>query len=117
MDRKVGAAVPLSVGGWAVVSTEAYLHTKWYPDPSSLLAGWMRIMDRHGPHTDAGLQLPLSRFTDAGKPASVNRESGGCFAYLCRLRTKWYPTVWPQYTNVTCRQTDRQTDRQRSDSI
>jgi len=27
-----------------------------------------------------------------------------------------YPTVWPQYTNVTDSQTDRQ-DRQRSDSI
>ena len=27
-----------------------------------------------------------------------------------------HPTVWPQYTNVTDRQTDRQ-DRERSDSI
>jgi len=28
-----------------------------------------------------------------------------------------HPTVWPQYTNVTYRQTDRQKDRQRSYSI
>jgi len=28
-----------------------------------------------------------------------------------------HPTVWPQYTNVTERQTDRQTDRQRYDNI
>jgi len=27
-----------------------------------------------------------------------------------------YPTVWPQYTNVTERQTDRQTHRQQCDS-
>jgi len=43
MGRKVGAAVPLYVGGelgphLTVARAEAYLLTKWYPDPSNCLA-------------------------------------------------------------------------------
>jgi len=45
MDQKVGAVVPLSVGwgSWDPIQhnvawTEAYLRTKWYPDPFSRLA-------------------------------------------------------------------------------
>jgi len=91
-----------------VTWAEAYLQTKWYPDPSSHLAT-----------TDMGQKAV---YTDT---ESVNRKSGGLCTFL------WggagspsntilpgsrptsvpsgiliHPTVWPQYSNVTDR-TDR----------
>ena len=118
MGRKVGAGVPLSGGGAGsssnnVAWTEAYLRTKWNPDPSSHLA----TIDMGCIYTDAGFR----------------RQSRGCYALSVGgagslSNTIWpslratsipsdiliHPTVWSQYTNVTDRQ-DR-TDGQRSDS-
>jgi len=57
MGRKVGAAVPLSVGGAGspsntVTWAEAYLHTKWHRDPSNVLPQYTNVTDRQDRQTE-----------------------------------------------------------------
>ena len=110
MGRSVrGAAVPLSVGGAGSPSNtmlpgpiEAYLRTKWYPDPSSRLATiymGRKVGELLCPFP-GGLGSPSNTLSPGPRPT--------CMPSFILI----HPTVWPQYTNVTDR-----TDRQRSDSI
>ena len=72
---------------------EAYLRTKWHPDPCSRLAttdmgrklGAVPLLGELGPHL-------TQRGQGGGQPSGILIDA----------------TVWPQYTNVADRQTDRQ---------
>ena len=112
MGRKVEAVVPISGGGGAgspsnsVAWVEAYLRTKWHLDQSSRLTT-----------IDMGRTLGLLRPFWGGAGSPFNAICGLAETYssipsgiLIR------PTSWPQYTNLTDRQTE-QTNRQRSDSL
>ena len=71
---------------------------KWYPDPSSRLAtiDMGRKVGAAAPLSVGGGQLgPHLTMSPGPKPTSV--PSGILI----------HPAVWPQYTNVTDRQTDR----------
>jgi len=87
---------------------EAYLHTKWNFDLCSHLAA-----------ADMGRKLGGCAPLGGGAGCPSNTMWPGprptCMSSFILIRE----TVWPQYTNVTDRQTgqERQTDRQRSDSI
>jgi len=111
-----GLCPPLFVGRWVpilhkVAWAETYLHTKWHLSPSS-----------HSATTDMARKLGgCAHFIGGwGAGSQSNTMWSGprptCMPSFILIR----PTVWPQYTNVTDRQTDRQPDRQdrqRSDSI
>ena len=105
---KSGGAMPLFTGSWIpilhnVASAEVYLPTKWHLDPSSHLAT-----------TDMGRKLgavPLlegARFPSNTMCPGPRPTSTPSFILM-------HPTVWPQYTNITGRQTDRR--GQQSDSM
>jgi len=121
MGQKLGGGgcALCSGGSWVPIEqkvawAEAYLRTKCHLSPSSRLAT-----------TDIGRKLggvPLWGGW-AGSPSNTMwpGPSSTCMKIFILIRQ----TVWPQYTNVTDRQTERQTDRtvqdrtdrQRSDSI
>jgi len=94
MGQKL-AAVPLFGGGGSAVSAsskmwpgEAYLSTKWQLDPSSHLAT-TDMVRKFG-------ATPL--WGGAGGSPSNTMWSGPSLILI-------HPSVWPQYTNVTDRQT------------
>jgi len=101
MGRKLGAAVPLFRRGqlgphvtqYGMAWAEAYPRTKWHLDPYGRFAT-----------TDMGRKLGAVSLLggEAGSPSN-SMWPGPSFILI-------HPTVWPQYTNVTDRQTDRQTD-------
>jgi len=86
-----------------VTRVEAHLPTKWHLDPSS------RLVTTHGPKIGGftplggGAGSPSNTMWPGPRPTSV---PDGILIH---------PTVWPQYTNVTDRQTGQ--TGQRSDSI
>ena len=68
---------------------------------------------------DMGRKLGVSAPLGEGELGPHLTHVARAEAYLHAKFHLIHLTVWPQYTNVTDRtgQTDRQTDRQRSDSI
>ena len=103
-SRPKNCGPPRKAGSWVPPWAEAYLRTKWHPDPSSRLdttdmdLKWGDCCARLG-----GSLVPISN-TMWPRPRPTCVSSGILI----------HPTVWPQYTNVT-RQTHA--DKQRCDSI
>jgi len=103
MRRKLGTE-PLSLGGVELGPhlTQfrlAYLRTKWRLDPSSRLAT-IDMAENWGlcPFGGGGAGSPSNTMWPGPRPI--------CMPSFILI----YPTVWPQYTNVTDRQDrDRQT--------
>jgi len=113
--EKWGCCAPFRGGSWVsicenVAWAEACLRIKCYPDPSSRLAA-IDMGRKVGRELLCPFPWGLSlHLTQCGLDEACLYTSGILI----------HSTVWPQYTNVTGRQTDRQTDRQdrqRSDSI
>ena len=97
IGRKWGC-VPFGGASTHVAWADAYLHTRWHLDPCSRLA----IIDM-GRKRGAVLLWGWG----AGSPSNIMCPAHG-------RRPTSTPSfilihVWPQYTNVTDRQTDRQT--------
>jgi len=111
MGQKFGALLPFWGGERGPHLTqgrlgcEVYLHTKWHLDPCSHLAT-----------TDMGLKLGICPFGGggAGSPSNTTwpEPRPTCMPSFILI----HPTIWPQYSNVTDRQTNK-TDKQRSDII
>jgi len=110
MRRKVGGVccAPLHWGGrsWVPMQhnlawAEAYLHTKWHLDSSSCLA----TIDMGG-KVGEGLLCPFL-VGGAGTPSNIMWPGPRPISVPSGILI--HPTVWPQYTNVTDRHTDRQT--------
>ena len=81
----------------------------WHPDPSSCLAT-----------TDIGLKVGAAVSLLWGSWVPSNTLWPGPRPTSVTSGTLIHPTIWPQYTNVTDRQTDRDRtgqDRQQSESI
>jgi len=101
MGRKFGASAPFWGGGAGSPSNtkslgpgdEAYVHTKRHLDPCSNLAT-----------TDMGRKLEgLCPFRGGGANTMWPRPRPTCMPNFILIR----PTVWPQCTNVTERQTGK----------
>ena len=90
MGRKVGAAVPLSVGSWVSIFiwAEAYLRTKWHLDPSSRLATMIRAEKWWGcsAHFFRGTGSRSNTILPGLRPTSVPSA------------TFIHPVVWSQQT-------------------
>ena len=115
MGRKLGA-VPLLREAGSPSNTVWSEPTR--PRPTSILSGILTDINRHGPKIRGGSWL--CPFSGGGAGSPCNTMWPGTRPTSMRSFILIHPVVWPQYTNVTERQTDRRTDRQtgqRSDSI
>jgi len=86
--------------GYNVVWAEAYLRSKWHLDPSSRLATIRGAKS-------GGLLCPFLVGSDLGPHLTQCGRGRELLNAKFHLDPSVHPTVWPQYTNVTDRQTDR----------